>query len=80
MAFALRNLSVLAYTNGFTLWHYRAGDDALHAVGTPGYLDAACDMMTAGDMVMASSAEGATMLCVLRSDDGLVAAPIARCA
>ena len=22
MAFAIRNLSVLAYANGFTLWHY----------------------------------------------------------
>jgi hypothetical protein len=27
MAFSLRNLSVLAYANGFTLWHYKAGND-----------------------------------------------------
>jgi hypothetical protein len=25
MAFAIRNLSVLAYANGFTLWHYKSG-------------------------------------------------------
>ena len=29
MAFAIRNLSVLAYANGFTLWHYKAGRDPL---------------------------------------------------
>ena len=29
MAFAIRNLSVLAYANGFTLWHYKAGNDRL---------------------------------------------------
>ena len=29
MAFAIRNLSVLAYANGFTLWHYKSGSDRL---------------------------------------------------
>jgi len=32
MAFAIRNLSVLAYANGFTLWHYKAGRDRLDRV------------------------------------------------
>ena len=32
MAFAIRNLSVLAYANGFTLWHYKAGGDRLSHV------------------------------------------------
>jgi len=32
MAFAIRNLSVLAYANGFTLWHYKAGKDRLPQV------------------------------------------------
>ena len=32
MAFAIRNLSVLAYANGFTLWHYKAGKVRLHQV------------------------------------------------
>ena len=29
MSFKNRNLSVIAYANGFTLWHYRANDDAI---------------------------------------------------
>jgi hypothetical protein len=35
MAFAIRNLSVLAYANGFTLWHYKAGKVRLHQVEKP---------------------------------------------
>jgi hypothetical protein len=27
MSFALRNLGVLAYANGFTLWHYKVAPD-----------------------------------------------------
>ncbi|MEJ0047609.1 MAG: hypothetical protein WDN04_16885 [Rhodospirillales bacterium] len=37
MAFAIRNLSVLAYANGFTLWHYKAGTDDQRSIGSPGY-------------------------------------------
>ena len=35
MAFTIRNLSVLAYANGFTLWHYKAGSDRLIESGKP---------------------------------------------
>ena len=31
MVFAVRNLSVLAYANGFTLWHYKGGKERLEA-------------------------------------------------
>ena len=76
MAFALRNLSVLAYANGFTLWHYRAEQDGLAAVSAPGFLDQAGDVLTAGDLLMVSSASGARMLCVAPGPDGLLAAPL----
>lgn len=62
MAFAIRNLSVLAYANGFTLWHYKGGADTLAAIGAAGFLDAAGGMMSAGDMVMVSAADGARVL------------------
>ena len=52
MAFKSRELSVLAYANGFTLWHYRT-EDALEAVaGTAGYFDSACDMLRGGDQII----------------------------
>jgi hypothetical protein len=49
MAFSLRNLSVLAYANGFTLWHYKSGTDPLARTSTKGYFAAAADLLAAGD-------------------------------
>lgn len=64
MAFAIRSLSVLAYANGFTLWHYKAGQDRLDAVSDAGFFDEAADMLAAGDIMMVSATEGARLLCV----------------
>jgi hypothetical protein len=65
MAFAIRNLSVLAYANGFTLWHYKAADDAQRTVASEGFFADAGDMLAAGDMVMVSASDGGRVLCVL---------------
>ena len=67
MVFSLRNLSVLAYANGFTLWHYKAGAAKLGIVSAPGFFAAAEDMMATGDMMMVSAEDGAGMLCVAPS-------------
>lgn len=58
MAFAIRNLSVLAYAQGFTLWHYKAGTDRLDDIAEPGFLADAGDMLVAGDMLLISAADG----------------------
>jgi hypothetical protein len=77
MAFAIRNLSVLAYANGFTLWHYKSGKDKLEAVSGGNYLAHASDMLTAGDMIMTTAADGARMLCVTLSDlETVVTSPL----
>jgi hypothetical protein len=64
MAFAIRNLSVLAYANGFTLWHYRALADRLEAVGARGFFGDAADMLASGDIVMISAQDGASLVCI----------------
>ena len=38
MAFQNKNLSVIAYANGFTLWHY-AAKEAMSTISAAGYLD-----------------------------------------
>lgn len=50
MAYDPRNLSVLAYANGFTHWHYRTTDD-FAAVTESGYFTAAADMLRRGDKI-----------------------------
>ena len=65
MAYEPKSLRVLAYANGFTLWHYRTKDELPEltrwphcSVETgpvewiPGYFGAAADMLRAGDLIL----------------------------
>lgn len=61
MAFVQKNLANLAYANGFTLWHYTTTDAAAD-VDTSGYFNAAATMLRKGDMIMANTATGGTMV------------------
>ena len=54
MAFQSKDLSVLAYANGFTLWHFTTTDPATD-VDTTGYFNAAADMLRVGDMILANT-------------------------
>jgi hypothetical protein len=72
MAFAIRNLSVLAYANGFTLWHYKAGTDRLQSVVARDFFTDAADMLTQGDILMISATDGVRMVAVAAPEDGIV--------
>ena len=63
MAFSPCNLSVLAYANGFTLWHYNAGAES-SAVAGDGFFDGARDLVSAGDIVMVSGDSGGSIVFV----------------
>ena len=73
MAFAIRNLSVLAYANGFTLWHYKAGKDRLTQVERADFFADAADMLAEGDMMMVSAHDGGRILTVVAGTAGEVA-------
>jgi len=64
MGFAVRHLSVLAYANGFTLWHYKAADLPLAEASAPDFFATASDLLGAGDIVMVSAPDGARVLAV----------------
>ncbi len=51
MTFKTSDLSVLAYANNFTLWHYTTIDAA---VTGGGYFNNASDMLRVGDLVIAN--------------------------
>ena len=59
MSFSSRELSVLAYANGFTLWHYRTSDPA-SALLSPGgsYFAAADELLRPGDQIFLSLTGG----------------------
>lgn len=57
----IRNLSVLAYANGFTLWHYKAFNTLLAQVSALDYFSDAEDMLTTGDLILVSASDGASI-------------------
>ena len=74
MAYSSKNLSALAYANGFTLWHYKTPDLALE-VDTAGYFNGAATMLRAGDFIMANTNTGGTVqsgMFIVKSNNGTV--------
>ena len=56
MSFKNKNLSVIAYTNGFTLWHYAAeSNESFIDITKDGYFDVVKTLMEVGDMFIISS-------------------------
>ena len=49
MAFKPSDLSVLAYANNFTLWHYTTKDNT---VTTAGYFNVSSDMLRVNDLII----------------------------
>lgn len=59
MAFRNRNMSVIAYANGFTLWHYKAElDEKLKdIVGDTKYFTPIYTLINTGDIVIINADE-----------------------
>lgn len=57
MAYVSNDLSVLAYANGFTLWHYTTPDATITG---DNYFDPAADMVRVGDILLANLNTAAT--------------------
>lgn len=51
MTFSASDLSVLAYANNFTLWHYTSIDNAA-TIGGSGYFNNAADMLRVNDLMI----------------------------
>lgn len=67
--FAVRNLSVLAYAQGFTHWHYKHRGP-LSEVLSFGFFNPVADMMAGGDHISISAENGGAVAFVHRSKDG----------
>lgn len=72
MAFKASDLSVLAYANNFTLWHYTSVDDTITIEGA-GYFNNAADMLRINDlMIINIDTDGtpATKFYIVTGNDG----------
>jgi len=70
MAFQNKNLSVIAYANGFTLWHYKA-NETLSAITTSGYFSSLKNLMNTGDIILINGSNGSTIK-VISISEGVV--------
>ena len=53
--FRNRDLSVIAYANGFTLWHFYAKDDTFEEVSAKDYFKEVAALCNNGDKILVSS-------------------------
>lgn len=60
MAFQNKNLSVIAYANGFTLWHYKA-NETITTITTSGYFSSVATLMKTGDIILINASNGTTI-------------------
>lgn len=53
--FVAKNLSVIAYANGFTLWHYKSVNDKLEDICELGYFNKVMNQCRDGDLIIVSA-------------------------
>lgn len=78
MAFIRKDLTVLGYANGFTLWNYQTNDASVTAAN---YFNAGADMVKKGDMIAAvididGSISGAILLVTANNGTSVTVAAI----
>lgn len=57
MAFQNKNLSVIAYANGFTLWHYSSASETLATITANGYFNNVKTLMNIGDIIIINASD-----------------------
>ena len=67
MAFQNKNLSVIAYANGFTLWHYKA-NETLTNISASGYFSSVHSLMNSGDIVLINASNGTSIKSITVTD------------
>lgn len=60
MAFQNKNLSVIAYANGFTLWHY-AANETLTTITATGYFNNVKTLMNVGDVIIINASDNTSI-------------------
>ena len=75
MAFQNKNLSVIAYANGFTLWHY-ASEEKLNVVTTAGYFNSVKTLMNTGDVIIINASDNTSIKKVSATADAVTFAAL----
>lgn len=74
--FLNRNMSVIAFANGFTLWQYKSNSDSLEQVECAGYFDKIVTLMAIGDIVIISARDGTAIRAVTELSPSVIIGPL----
>lgn len=72
MPFDPRNLGVLAYAAGFSLWQYRSATDSAATIAAPGHMDPVAAMLRPDDLVLVSASDRGLILRIVSLTGGSV--------
>ena len=76
MAFQNKNLSVIAYANGFTLWHYAAAETMTN-ISASGYFNSVKSLMNTGDIVIINASDNTSMKKIVVGDSAVTTSALA---
>lgn len=76
MAFENKNFSVLAYANGFTLWHYATKTDMLKDLEDQNYFLQVRNLMNTGDIVILNGSNGTAIRKIVLADNKVKIKPL----
>ena len=74
--FLNKDLSVIAYANGFTLWQYYGKEDSLDVIETTGFFDRVKTLMAVGDIIVISAKDGAAIRAVTELSPSVKIGPL----
>ena len=75
MAFQNKNLSVIAYANGFTLWHY-AANETMATITASGYFNIVKTLMNTGDVIIINGSDKTSIKKIAVSDSAVTTAAL----
>lgn len=76
MAFLNKNLGVLCYCQGFTLWQYYGKEDTLETISQPGYFEKVMTLMAIGDIVIINARDGTAIRAVTELSPSVIIGPL----
>ena len=74
--FLNKNMSVIAYANGFTLWQYKSNSDSLEQIEWAGYFDKVQTLMGFGDLIIINARDGTAIRAVTELSPSVIIGPL----
>lgn len=72
MAFKNRNINVIAYANGFILWHYSSNEETLAEIVADGFFNPVSTLCAVGDTIIINGTDTTGIRRIISIDDGQV--------